>query len=184
MSTSTDAKETFATGAQRDTRAGKGRYDLISTHAMKRLALRLEQGAAHYGDRNWEKGMPLMRCVDSLKRHLDQWIEGSLSEDHLAGVLFNAMALADMDTRIERGELPESLDDRPWRTAPQARRCPICKQTKPANDFISTRCVACWTGTQPPIEQPAAARMCMECGYEQGTNTTCIDCMAFGGANP
>lgn len=149
MPTSTDAKETFATGAQRDARAGKGRYDLISTHAMKRLALRLEQGAAHYGDRNWEKGMPLMRCVDSLKRHLDQWIEGRLSEDHLAGVLFNAMALADMDTRIERGELPESLDDRPWR-----------KDTTP----------------EPPIKQPAAASQPSQCNHHFCAQLVCTRC--------
>ncbi len=142
MSTSTDAKETFATGAQRDTRTGKGRYDLISTHAMKRLALRLEQGAAHYGDRNWEKGMPLMRCVDSLKRHLDQWIEGSLSEDHLAGVLFNAMALADMESRIEEGQLPETLDDRPWRGQLEQQF------QKPIKDIMEPK---------PPIEQLAEA---------------------------
>lgn len=142
MSTSTDAKETFATGAQRDTRTGKGRYDLISTHAMKRLALRLEQGANHYGDRNWEKGMPLMRCVDSLKRHLDQWIEGDYQEDHLAGVLFNAMALTDMDTRMNRGELDDTiLDDRPYRA----------------------------TLRKPPIEQLAEATRCTpRCTYYGG----------------
>lgn len=149
MSTSTDAKETFATGAQRDTRSGKGRYDLISTHAMKRLALRLEQGAAHYGDRNWEKGMPLMRCVDSLKRHLDQWIEGSLSEDHLAGVLFNAMALADMDTRIEEKQLPESLDDRPWRQ---------------------------YTTPKPPIEQPEAVSQPSQCNHRFFAQLVCTKC--------
>ena len=49
----------FPTGSRRDSREGKGRYDLISPIALRRLALVCERGAAKYGDRNWEKGQPM-----------------------------------------------------------------------------------------------------------------------------
>lgn len=101
------------TGAIRDARVGKGRYDLISPYAMRRLAHTLEFGAIKYGDRNWEKGWPVMRIVDSLKRHLAQYEMGETGEDHLGRMLFNAMALAHTQEMIDTGRLPAELDDRP-----------------------------------------------------------------------
>jgi hypothetical protein len=94
-------------GAVRDIRTGKGRYDLISHIAMRRLAVVYEKGAAKYADRNWEKGMPLCRFFDSAKRHMDQWLAGETDEDHLGHAMWN---LASM---IHLGELRPDLDDRP-----------------------------------------------------------------------
>src|SRR5882724_9717918 len=45
----------FASGSVRDSRQGKGRYDLIPALAMRRLAELYERGAEHYGDNNWKK---------------------------------------------------------------------------------------------------------------------------------
>lgn len=64
-------RESFATGAVRDARSGKGRFDLISPVLLRRLALILEKGAIKYAARNWEQGMPLSRFLDSAKRHLN-----------------------------------------------------------------------------------------------------------------
>ena len=50
-------------------------------------------GAAKYAERNWENGMPFTRCVASLKRHLMKFQQGKRDEDHLAAIMFNAMAL-------------------------------------------------------------------------------------------
>ena len=44
--------------AIREPSTGKGRYDLISPFAIRRLARWYEAGAAKYAPRNWEKGMP------------------------------------------------------------------------------------------------------------------------------
>lgn len=106
-------KEVFTTGAQRDTRTGKGRYDLISPIALRRLALTLERGASHYGDRNWEKGMPICRLLDSALRHLFQYLDGETDEDHLGHAMFNVMALCHMDELIQSGYMNADLDDRP-----------------------------------------------------------------------
>ena len=106
------SQEVFESGSVRDSRAGKGRYDLISTYALRQLALRCEMGAILYGEDNWLKGQPLMRYVDSLTRHLHQWIEGEDSEDHLGAVLWNAMALCHTDIAITKGEMSDELDTR------------------------------------------------------------------------
>lgn len=86
-------REEFDTGARRDTREGKGRFDLISPYMLRRLAVVMERGAVKYGDRNWEKGMPFSRFIDSALRHINQFLSYSHDEDHLAQAIFNLMAV-------------------------------------------------------------------------------------------
>ena len=86
-------REEFSTGAVRDTRRNKGRYDLISPYALKRLAAVMERGAVKYGDRNWEKGMPADRLLDSALRHMFQYAAGDTDEDHLGHAAFNIFAI-------------------------------------------------------------------------------------------
>ena len=108
-----DCVRTFPTGSVRDSREGKGRYDLISPFAIRRLARRCEEGATKYGDRNWEKGQPLSSYIDSLQRHLDQVKMGDTTEDHGGAVIWNAMAFLHTQEMIGRGVLPAELDDLP-----------------------------------------------------------------------
>jgi len=79
--------------AIREPTTGKGRYDLISPFGNRRLALRLEGGSEKYDNRNWEKGMPFSRCIESAKRHIDQFVMGMEDEDHLAAACFNLYAI-------------------------------------------------------------------------------------------
>lgn len=87
------ARQSFETGAVRDTQDGKPRFDLISAPALSRLAQHMSNGAKKYGDRNWEKGIPTSRCLASAMRHLYSWVTGDRSEDHLSAILFNVMAI-------------------------------------------------------------------------------------------
>ena len=87
-----EAKESFAGGATRSNSAGKGRYDLISPIGLKRLALRYEGGAAVHGDRNWESGVPVSRCLSSAIRHIFQHLAGLRDEDHLGAAAWNVFA--------------------------------------------------------------------------------------------
>jgi hypothetical protein len=105
--------ENFPTGAVRDQRTGKGRFDLLSPHVLTRDALLYEKGAIHYADRNWEKGMPFSRCIDSAMRHLVRWLRGDREEDHLAAVRFNVGAIMHYEEEIQRGRLDPGLDDIP-----------------------------------------------------------------------
>jgi len=77
-------RQQFSTGSVRDTQVGKGRFDLIPTDALRRLAQHYENGARKYGDRNWEKGQPLGRYLDSAFRHLVNVLDGKTDEDHAA----------------------------------------------------------------------------------------------------
>ena len=106
-------KAQYDTGAVRDVRVSKGRYDLISPLALKRIAVHLEKGAIKYSARNWEQGFPFTRMLDSAKRHLEQYHEGDRDEDHLAAACFNAMAMMHFEEMIARGLLSEALNDMP-----------------------------------------------------------------------
>ncbi len=99
------------TGAQRDRQKGKGRYDLLPPRAIRRLARHFENGAVKYGDRNWEKGMPLSWFLDSGMRHFFQVLEGKKDEDHAAAAFWNLGAFIETAEKIEQGLLPKELDD-------------------------------------------------------------------------
>ncbi len=103
----------FETGAVRNKSEGKGRYDLLPVAALRRLAGVYERGAKIYAARNWEKGMPMSRCMDSALRHTLQYLEGYRDEDHLAQALFNICAVIEYDERIKRGQLSPDLNDLP-----------------------------------------------------------------------
>lgn len=104
-------RQEFGTGSVRDTRQGKGRFDLITPIGMRRLAVHYENGAVKYGDRNWEKGQPIQRYIDSLIRHAYCYLEGKRDEDHLAAITWNAFAVMHTEEMIDRGKLPKELDD-------------------------------------------------------------------------
>lgn len=94
--------------AIREPSAGKGRYDLITPFGIMRLAKWYELGSKKYEDRNWEKGMPFSRYIDSAKRHIDKYIMGMTDEDHLAAAVWNLLAI------IHHEELGQTeFDDMP-----------------------------------------------------------------------
>src|SRR3990167_5741148 len=106
-------RQKFSTGAVRDTQKGKGRFDLLPPRALKRIAKHFENGAIKYGDRNWEKGMPFTRYIDSSLRHLFAILEGKNDEDHKSAVAWNMLCLIELEERIESGLISKELDDLP-----------------------------------------------------------------------
>lgn len=105
------ARQQFDTGAQRDTQAGKGRFDLLPPTALLRLAVHFEKGAKKYSARNWERGMPLSRFLDSALRHVFKYLEGAADEDHLVAATWNLLAALETESRILAEMLPGSLMD-------------------------------------------------------------------------
>jgi len=85
--------------------------------------------------------MPFSRCVASLKRHLMKFQQGLKDEDHLAAIMFNAMALIHYEEMIERGVLPASLNDMPsYRTViKSALRAIKRKARKPTNRRLAKK---------------------------------------------
>ena len=101
----------FKTGAVRDAMQGKGLPSLIPVSALRAVAKRFEDGAEKYGRDNWRQGIPVSRYIDSLNRHMWQFIEQDEAEDHLAAVIWNAMCLYETKKMIDKGDLPEDLYD-------------------------------------------------------------------------
>lgn len=102
-------RQSFDTGAHRDMEEGKGRFDLLPYEPLKRWAQLLERGAQKYGERNWQKGIPLRRFLSSASRHLNQLIDGQEDEDHAAAVLFNVAGFMWTKSQMELGYLPKEL---------------------------------------------------------------------------
>jgi len=106
-------REIFETGAVRDSGEGKPRPDLLSPFAMERIGRWMEMGSRKYEPNNWQKGMKYSRVVASLCRHLMMYLQNDRQEDHLAALAVNVSFLMHYDIMIERGVLPQSLDDLP-----------------------------------------------------------------------
>lgn len=100
----------FGTGSQRDTQQGKGRYDLIPTSMLHRLAQHYENGAVKYGDNNWQKGQPLAQYYNSAIRHLNAIKDGDLEEDHFSAAIWNIAAMIHHIDKMLANELPMELD--------------------------------------------------------------------------
>ena len=64
-------------------------WSSITPLGLLRLAKLYERGAAKYGDRNWEKGQPLDRYLDSALRHFNAYRAGQKDEDHLIATVWN-----------------------------------------------------------------------------------------------
>lgn len=81
----------FESGAVRDMPEGKGRCDLLPAAALLRLSRHFEKGAIKYGERNWEKGIPIPSFIDSAMRHILNYMDGQTDEDHLCAAAWNLM---------------------------------------------------------------------------------------------
>lgn len=110
----TGGRTEFETGAVRDSSAGKGHYSSIPPIALKKLAIRFEDGARKYSNHNWMKGINLSAYLNSLNRHIQAWAEGDESEDHGGAILWNSAAMIQTLQWISEKKLPSSLDDRAY----------------------------------------------------------------------
>ena len=103
----------FDTGAVRDLQLGKGRFDLIPQSVIRALAIHYEKGCLKYGDRNWEKGIPIHTFLNSANRHLAQIIDGRNDENHLIAAIWNLFCAYQTILWIQEGKLPKKLNDLP-----------------------------------------------------------------------
>ena len=101
----TDAITQFPSGAVRSADADDVRYDLITPVGLRRLAETCAEGAAKYGDVNWQKGIPASQMLNHAIRHLYLWLAGDDREDHLAHAAWNILGVCHFEER-----LPEMID--------------------------------------------------------------------------
>lgn len=82
----------FQTGAVRSSDAEATRYDLVSPIGLEAVARTCAEGAAKYGDWNWEKGMPVHDLLNHAIRHIYRYLAGDRSEDHLPHAAWGLLA--------------------------------------------------------------------------------------------
>jgi len=78
----------FKTGAQRDNNSNKPFVHNFKGYTRLRFGYHMTTGANKYGDQNWIKGMPIESYLESVDRHLAQYLNGDRNEDHLSAILF------------------------------------------------------------------------------------------------
>ena len=89
----------------------KPKWSLIPQSALIPMVRAAEYGATKYAPHNWKKGLKISEICESLKRHLDDFMEGKDIDPesdlpHTCGIQWNSMALQwmldnrpDMDDR-------------------------------------------------------------------------------------
>jgi hypothetical protein len=82
----------FKTGAVRSSDAEATRYDLISPIGLEAVARTCAEGAAKYGEWNWEKGMPVHDLLNHVLRHINMFLAGDRCEPHLPHAAWGLLA--------------------------------------------------------------------------------------------
>lgn len=111
----TGARAEYDTGAVREADPNKPALEGISPYALIRLGALLTKANAKYGSyRNWEKGIPVTRYIGGILRHTLAYMMRDTSEDHLAAIMWNAMAIIHHEeVGSTSGKSFSELDDRP-----------------------------------------------------------------------
>lgn len=107
----TGKEREYGTGAKKQHAEGKGMPVLFPGDAYLEVCKHFEDGAVHYGGRNWEKGIPLSSYIDSLERHIAQEKMGLTDESHDRAIAWNAICYLATKLRIKAGILPQELND-------------------------------------------------------------------------
>jgi hypothetical protein len=107
------SRQEFGTGAVRDDQQNKGAFHLVPPFSMLLVSLIFEMGARKYAARNWEKGMPVSRYIESGLRHTYKYIAGLRDEPHLAMACWNFLCALWTATMVALYLLPAKLNDMP-----------------------------------------------------------------------
>jgi hypothetical protein len=152
-------RRNFNTGAVRDAEDNKPMLELASPFVELRVGLWRKQGAEKYSPRNWEKGMPLSVYLGSAMRHLAKFRAGMDDEDHLSAVIWNFESLMHTQICIEKGWLPEELNDLPDYEKHGENYLDRLKEIDgvaetPVEDYKEVRgCTGSRSGEETPLEQ-------------------------------
>lgn len=78
---------------------GKPKWSLVPQSALLPMVQVLEYGATKYAPNNWMKGLSVTEICESLKRHLDAFMEGEDNDpestlSHIGHIQCNALFLS------------------------------------------------------------------------------------------
>lgn len=103
MSVSND--RVFESGSKRDSDTHKPLTTALTAYARLRYGYHLRKGSNNYGKDNWKLGQPSEAVLESMDRHLAQYLGGDRSEDHLSAIMFGVVML--MQNEEKEGIKPD-----------------------------------------------------------------------------
>jgi hypothetical protein len=83
----------FSSGALREDKSNKPYVHNLKGYTRLRFGYHMNLGSRAHGDSNWELGLPTSSYLESLDRHLAQYLDGDRSIDHLSSLLFNLQGI-------------------------------------------------------------------------------------------
>ena len=86
--------------------------------SLLELAKHFEDGSVKYGDRNWEKGIPIHCYIDSAVRHYLKFLRGDKDEPHDRAFMWNILCA--MWTHENR---PNLIDIPAFKTTEKEQEC-------------------------------------------------------------
>ncbi len=90
-------------------------YEIASVEIPKyalELSKHFESGAIKYGERNWEKGIPLSSYIDSAVRHYLKYLDGQEDENHFIAFVWNIICAIWTNSNLpEMRDLPYERAD-------------------------------------------------------------------------
>ena len=92
-----------------------------------------EEGCKKYGERNWQKGIPVRCYIDSAIRHYLKWSRGDNDEPHDRAFCWNILCC--IWTCMHK---PELNDYAP--SVPNENKCIVCDETIPEGRQICYEC--------------------------------------------
>lgn len=96
----------FESGSRRDSDTHKPITTAITAYARLRYGYHLRKGSNNYGKDNWKLGQPSEAVLESMDRHLAQYLGGDRSEDHLSAIMFGVIML--MQNEEKEGIKPDN----------------------------------------------------------------------------
>lgn len=115
-------------------------FDKNAFTMLLEVAVQFEEGAAKYGDSNWQKGIPVRCYIDSAIRHYLKYMRGDRDEPHDRAFCWNI--LCGIWTCIHKPELNDYKKKE--ETKPDnAEHCCICGEVIPEGFQVCASCQNC-----------------------------------------
>jgi len=89
----------FDSGSQRDDDSDKPLTANLTPYTRLRYGYHMRKNANKYGKGNWELGQPDVVLLESIDRHLCQYMISDRSEDHLSAMIFGIVMLMQNEQR-------------------------------------------------------------------------------------
>lgn len=114
-----------------------------ASEMLLEVSKHFEQGAKKYGERNWEKGIPAERYIDSAIRHYLKWLRGDTDEPHDRAFCWNILCC--IWTCKHKPELNSYAKDPGASVSAESvpkneNRCAVCCDTIPEGQQLCPKC--------------------------------------------